>query len=673
MKLINYFKAALATAGIIAAVSCTDLTSIEDRLDTLESDVQALQTLATNLNKNVESLYYLKDGAVITNILEVEGGWDLTLSDGRKLELRNGVNGANGEDGKDGNDGAEGHTPVVSISEDGYWVIDNVKQNVKAVATDGKTPQFGVDAQGYWTVSYDGGTPERIKDVNGNYVSAKVEVTSGSVPTDSYFKSVTVVDNTLVIVLRDADETVVTVPIIKGFSFIIKKDGAVVEGLQKVAEGATVEFDVEQTGVAAAAIVACPAGFEVELTEDKLTVTAVPETKATASSSKDIAILAVSTNGVSAISKIQVEKATAEGGENEGGENEGGENEGGETPVVPQSAFEKYMAGEDITVGEITINKATYGDATLITNESDNKDIATDGVYFVDSKATDVTINGTANRIVILSADENIATIKRTATNDEGAYKSFYINASENNDYMIFSNIKYVTLMTSGNVFGVGGTGDVETIYFHKCQIEVPADMNMLYGTKNILNFNMTDCDVKLHKGTAEKNLVQTNTTSTYETLTFKNNIFYCTDGDLAGFRLFSNNNATIAKLDFSNNTIAGVYCKATYGYVTAKSITVGDVVSNLLYLPKYTEVLADKYIGILHIADKTDEHLNMVSNLAFYDYDAVPSQRAKVSYYSNNGTIYNKAKADNPIPSPDYTNGVFTQGEDYKSFGAQR
>ena len=227
--------------------------------------------------------------------------------------------------------------------------------------------------------------------------------------------------------------------------------------------------------------------------------------------------------------------------------------------------------------------------------------------------------------------------------------------------------------MTSGNVFGIGGDGDVETIVFNKCKIEVPTDMNMLYGAKNILNFNMTDCDIKLHKGTAEKNLVQTNTASTYETLTFKNNIFYCTDGDLAGFRLFSNNNATITKLDFTNNTIAGVYCKAAYGYVTAKSITAGDVVSNLLYLPKYTEILADKYIGILHIADKADEHLNMISNLAFYNYDSVPAQRAKVSYYSNNGTIYNKDKNSNPIPSPDYANGVFTQGEDYKSFGAKR
>lgn len=341
------------------------------------------------------------------------------------------------------------------------------------------------------------------------------------------------------------------------------------------------------------------------------------------------------------------------------------------TASTPEPVFandyEKYMAGKDIVIANMTINRTTYGDATLIKNDSENKNIAAGGVYFVASDATDVTINGTASQIVVVSLDAAPATIKRTEN------KSFYVNASAENDYMIFSNIKYETVMTSGNVFGIGGDGEVETILFNKCKIEVPADMNMLYGAKNIANFNMTDCDVKLHVSTAAKNLVQTNTENTYQTLVFKNNIFYCTDGDLTNFRLFSNNKATIASVEFRNNTIAGVYCSATYGYLTVKSITAGDVVSNLLYLPNYTTHLDGKYIGILHIADKADEHLNMPSNLAFYNYDAVPSYRAKVSYYSSNGTIYNKAKADNPIPSPDYANGVFTQGENYKSFGAKR
>ena len=330
-------------------------------------------------------------------------------------------------------------------------------------------------------------------------------------------------------------------------------------------------------------------------------------------------------------------------------------------------SFSLYNLGYDVVIANMTINKETHGEATLITDDSENKAIGDKGVYFVDGSAEGVTIAGNAAQLVVLSLDEKMATIGRTAA------KSLYINASAENDYFVLSNVKYVTDMTSGNMFGISGDGDVESIYFHKCAIEVPSDMNMLYGAMNILNFNMTDCDVRLHNGTAAKNIVQTNTENTYETLVFKNNIFYSTDGDLTNFRLFSNSKATIASLEFRNNTVAGVYCNAAYGYVTVKSIKAGDVVSNLLYLPDYTTHLDGKYVGILHIADKVDAHLNMPSNLAFYNYDAVPDYRAKVSYYSSNGTIYNKAKADNPIPSPDYVNGVFTQGENYKSFGAKR
>ena len=329
--------------------------------------------------------------------------------------------------------------------------------------------------------------------------------------------------------------------------------------------------------------------------------------------------------------------------------------------------YEKYMAGKDIVIANMTINKATHGDATLINSASENKAIGSKGVYFVDGTTQGVTIAGNADQLIVLSLDETMATVGRDAG------KCIYVNASEGNDYFVLSNVKYVTDMTSGNMIAGGGNGVIETILFNKVKVEVPKDMLFVYSSKDIQNFNMTDCDVKLHVNSGEKNLIQSNTTNTYETLVFKNNIFYSTDGDLTGYRLFSNNNATIASLEFRNNTIAGVYCKAAYGYVTVKSITAGDVVSNLLYLPNYTTHLDGKYIGILHIADKADEHLNMPSNLAFYNYDSLPSYRAKVSYYTSNGTIYNKTKADNPIPSPDYTNGVFTQGDNYKSFGAKR
>ena len=653
MKIKIFLSSLMASAMIACAmVSCADLAGIGERLDNLESDVKALQGQIAAVHTNFETLQSLKGAIVISEVDATVNGYKITLSNGEVLEL-------------------------------------------SLVA----------------------------EDTNDEILGA-IEV------------SETEVKITL------ADGEVVNVPVVEDFKFAVTYNGSVVTDVQEFSAGDVMEYAVEQSNVASAAIVACPAGFKVVLEETKLIVTATGEaaTKATASSENEIAILAVSKSGHSVLTKLIVEltKVSAAKVKLTGSSatynsatftvefNEDAVAyaylclESTETaPSVKQLAslepktdaeftiedlkdntsykvyvaakdtegvwgsvvaypfitakatdYDLYNSGMDIVIGGLTINKLTYGEATLITNASENKNISANGVYFVASDATGVTFNGTASQIVVLSLDSAMATIKRTEN------KSFYVKATAENDYMIFSNIKYETVMTSGNVFGIGGDvegAEIETILFNKCKIEVPADMNMLYGTKNIANFNMTDCDVKLHVSTAATNLVQTNTENTYQALVFKNNIFYCTDGDLTNFRLFSNNKATIASLEFRTNTIAGVYCSELYGYLTVKSITAGDVANNLLYLPNYTTHLDGKYIGILHIADKADEHLNMPSNLAFYNYDAVPSHRAKVSYYSTNGTIYNKAKADNPIPSPDYANGVFTQGDNYKSFGAKR
>ena len=657
MKIKNFLSSLMASAMIASAmVSCADLSGIEERLENLESDVKALQGQIAAVHANFEALESLKGAIVINTVETIENGYKITLSNGEVLELT--------------------------------LVVEEPKEE----------------------------KPE---------ILGAIEVTENEVK------------------ITLADGTVVTVPVVENFKFAVTYNGSVVTDVQEFVTGDVMEYAVEQSNVASAAVVACPAGFKVVLEETKLVVTATgePATKATASSENEIAILAVSKQGHSVISKLTVNLTAAETPEvpvakvkltssaitfnsatfaveltdadayvyqclaaseeapalevltaleakteaefTVEGLNpntdykvyaaaKNAEGVWGDMVTVPfktanATSYELYNAGMDIVIANMTINKETYGEATLITNESENKAIGTKGVYFVDGAAEGVTIAGNADQLIVLSLDERMATVGRDAG------KCIYVNASEGNDYFVLSNVKYVTDMTSGNMIAGGGNGVIETILFNKVKVEVPADMLFVYSSKDIQNFNMTDCDVKLHVGTAEKNLVQSNTTNTYETLVFKNNIFYCTDGDLTGYRLFSNNNATIASLEFRNNTIAGVYCKAAYGYLTVKSITAGDVVSNLLYLPNYTTHLDGKYVGILHIADKVDEHLNMPSNLAFYNYDAVPSYRAKVSYYTSNGTIYNKAKADNPIPSPDYTNGVFTQGDNYKSFGAKR
>lgn len=60
-----------------------------------------------------------------------------------------GQDGRNGQDGKDGVNGKDGITP--HIGADGYWYIGNTNTNVKAKAQDGHTPAITI-VDGYWYI-----------------------------------------------------------------------------------------------------------------------------------------------------------------------------------------------------------------------------------------------------------------------------------------------------------------------------------------------------------------------------------------------------------------------------------------------------------------------------------------------------------------------------------------
>ena len=216
-KFIAKFMMVTAIVGIIS--SCTDLAKIEERLDDLDSKVTANESQISALNKNLEALKHLKDGAVISKVEETTDGYKITLSNGKELTI----------------------------------------------------------------------------------------VMTGGSASDSVFSSVEVVGDVLELTLAE-DGSVLQVPIVNGFKFEIRKGESLVDGLQKIMVGNTATYDVVQEGVASAAIVACPAGFDVELTETSLSVTALPQTKASASLSKDLAILVVSNRGLSTLAKMQVEK-----------------------------------------------------------------------------------------------------------------------------------------------------------------------------------------------------------------------------------------------------------------------------------------------------------------------------------------------------------------------------
>ncbi len=292
---------ALATAF----QACDNNDDLWDAIDDLKSRVQALETQVDALNGNIEALQTLYNGATISEVKETDGTYVITLTDGNSITLVQGSE-------------AEAVIPIVSIDNNGNWQVSTdggktfTSLGVKAEAEDGVTPMFRIDeATGYWQVSYDGGKNySNVLNTSNQPISA---VGDGTI-TDRFFDEVIVNGDNLYIKLLDGTE--LEIPILPDFLCKIIVES---EGVQMFDSGLTRRFDVQMRGVEST-IVTAPDGWTARLTEPAdematLIVTApetvILESRATANSSQDVAILAT-TGKYSCISKIQVECTGAE-------------------------------------------------------------------------------------------------------------------------------------------------------------------------------------------------------------------------------------------------------------------------------------------------------------------------------------------------------------------------
>ncbi|WP_018359870.1 PL29 family lyase N-terminal domain-containing protein [Porphyromonas macacae] len=154
---------------------CTNLDDVNRRLDEHEGRLNALEKLTKTANDDIKQLKGLVDALnqkkSITSYSELPdgSGYELVMSDGSKITLKN---------------GRDGEKPIVGVKKDAdgilYWTIngefmlDANGKKIKAEGQDGVTPKMRVDAEGYWETSLDGGkTWQRVLDKDGNPVRAK--------------------------------------------------------------------------------------------------------------------------------------------------------------------------------------------------------------------------------------------------------------------------------------------------------------------------------------------------------------------------------------------------------------------------------------------------------------------------------------------------------------------
>ena len=540
----------LAAALTAIAVSCseTDLSPVEGRLDKVESDIAALQTRVSaleKLNQEIEDLQKLKKNTYVSGASKKDGVWTIVLSDGTVITVGEYVDG--------------GNAPAIGIDSEGFWTFDGERllhegKPVKAIVT---APVIGVDNEGYWTVTIDG-TTSRFTDAGGNPIKAVVK------EGDSFFTSVEPSGDDLVFTLKSGEKF--TLKVAPEFKFEVKG----VSGTVEFEEEETKEFDVEAVNIADA-MISAPANWKVSLTDAKLSITAPlnePATKALNVSTDDlvVAIYAVSNEGCSVIVKIPVKLLEAKYDRN--------------------SYLSMWDAGMDINIGGEVYNKAAYGEAAHITAASADKRIypGKNAVTFVDSD-TEATL-GWYDALDCIVIGDKPGTPAKVVASQQGNPKAGGSFVLKNVAFSWDPAFTNAVLYTSS---------EINSLVLDGCKIDHECrfiDRNGV-GVKNVI---VTDCDIKVIKraGVAydvHRAIITGRMPSAFDgqKIVFRNNVVWSAESTGIKYTLISSANSSnvggsFSEVEISGNTFYKIHLGWDYFATVGKVTGSISVSSNLMY-----------------------------------------------------------------------------------------
>lgn len=644
---MKYMKSYILFALMGWAVTSCTLNDLKDDVDNLKDRVTLIEQQVKLLNDNLAVAGFVLDpqNKLITDVKEKDGQFVIELTNGDKLNLTIGKPGTVNE-------------PVITI-EDGYWVINGVKTNVKAAGENGKNgegfPEFRVEA-GKWQVRFGEGA---WTDVQGG----TIEGITGSLG-DQIFESAKVEGKNFVVTLKDGNK-VITLPIVEKLACAIDETGL------ELAKGGYLELEAGTRTIIPVKVngdevqVTYPQGWRAAVTpmaaadekgnnyqlaifapnaEPKVSV------RANAESAADVCVL-VQKGNFWAIDKIKVRLK--------------------EEAVVAKTDLEKYNAGQSIVIGGLEISKKLYGEAVEVKAD---QAIDKGGVYFVSKDGAKLTCSLVdVKNLIILPTSADVKTIELTIS------KTLSVTGTA-----VCSNV-ILTNETNGYPLSVGAAN--VNILFDSCKfMNLHSTQGLISqpdGNKNVDkysldSFTMIGSDVRIDEAGINLYLINNmNCTN----LIFSNNILYYSgipaeSKNVQNFKVFNGKDRSIDNLVITNNTyidLESSYTGNNLGLFYVKSIQTAKVDDNIYYFSDYRQFTAFLLrvqipAGLQLAAPQNNYAYNFKEGLNFNLFQNKVDNKT-IPFTSNTIDVF----ADRTQATFDKANGVFIPMAEYKTYGAQR
>lgn len=567
-------------------------------------------------------------------------------------------------------------TPQLGVNpETGKWMLNGSDTPYNAVgadsSVDGDKPEFNIaldnSRQYYWQVRFNGTDWKPVTDADDNRVY--VTEAGGELAKDNLFKDAKVEENEFVLTYYtdgQGSTAEVRIPIISDLSCVINvPEEEMADGYWEIGEaGAFAKVEIKGDHW----FVIAPHGWEASISETTLTVkksataSAGLKSRATANNTDEV-VVQVNKGMYWAVAKVKVREA------------------------VTSYFSQVYSQGGDITVGNVTINKATYPDVKPLLS-TENARITEDGVYFIPQGVEAVISSTDFNKLVLISDNpkgEPVVVDNKNLFNATGTAGEFI---AQN---VIFKNEKNPFMQ-------IDATGiKLKNLVLDGCKVTIASGKNFLNAFKgddnsigniylegNRFAFNQT-ADYQASRlfsfsGTFENVLYSRNLSADVSII---NNVFYSTTNNytINGTILFLGNDDTAGVYDakytvtIENNTFINFICGSQP--MVRGRIEGAVVFRNLLLWSDVVDSSKAKNSYLLNVHSKTPSGLTF-ENLLKFD----KNKQIQTNYWHSLPSGYTQTKVEAASSDPfdvsagatfDLENGVFIPTAEYANYGAQQ
>ena len=346
--------------------------------------------------------------------------------------------------------------------------------------------------------------------------------------------------------------------------------------------------------------------------------------------------------------------------------------------TVPKGGlYELYNAGIGIEIGGQIYSKDEFGEAELISEDTEISTLTSNrGVYFIDPSAT-VTYNYEAAVYKLLLIGNNPE--QKSNVISKFAMRA---NPSQNTDgEILLYNVDFdATSLSTYAIVAYSNTPSAIRIINSRVQLGAHA---LLSASNNGRYFTKIDLQESTFKLTGNVNFINlSDNAATFPEINFINNVFYSNDVQTTNYRLFAGNSATISKVTMENNTFVNVY--TTGGYFNYGALDEVILRNNLIYLEvqKQNTYIFRPNNTTAETGETYPGNPEMGTCEASIFYDAAQGTYNKQWFYGGfNRVVLERETEFNVLTENPFGNGgefnikteTFIPNSNYSQYGAQR